>query len=134
MLLASRAYVEGFASGTLRSNCGKADAILSGSPTFDVLSGPKVRAFAACIIDPTNGTDVVIDRHAFDIAAGRTTDDNTRNILGRKGMYEYVADLYVRAARKVGISPAQLQAVTWVVWRENHAAYRAANVRRINGE
>lgn len=134
MVLASRVYVDGFASGTLKGNCSKADEIFHHAPTFEVLSGPKVRAFARCIIDPTDRESVVIDRHAFDVAYGEVTSDLMRGVLDRKGMYEHVAALYVEAARQVGISPCQMQAVTWVVWRENHAAYRAHNLRRVNGE
>ncbi len=127
--LAARTYAEGAASGTLGDNCRKANAILSGAAPEDTLSGPKVRAFYAAIADPTDSNAVVIDRHAFDIAIGHVTSDETRAVLGRKGVYERFADAYRKAARILGVAPSQVQAVTWVAWRRNHSQFRAANRR-----
>lgn len=118
VLLAARTYADGQASGTLGGNCRKAERILNGERWQDVLGGDKVRAFAATIADPTDPDAVVIDRHAFDVAVGRVTDDATRSVLSRKGVYERFAAEYRKVARTVGLSPAQVQAVCWVVWRE----------------
>jgi hypothetical protein len=85
-------------------------------------SGEKVRQFYACLTDPACDA-VCVDRHAFDIAAGRMTNDRVRKALDRKGVYGVVADTYrVTAALvslQVGITVAAsaVQAVTWVVWR-----------------
>lgn len=133
VLLASRVYVEGFASGCLKSNASKADAIYAGGAPLDILGGDKVRAFYGAIVDPSAG-HVVIDRHAFDIALGRRTDDAARGALGRKGAYDFVADLYREAARILGVSATVVQSVTWTVWRETSAAYSAANVRNLSAD
>jgi hypothetical protein len=130
MLLAARTYADGFASGCLKGNARKADAIYEGGEPLAILGGSKVRAFYGAILDPTAG-HVVIDRHAFDVALGRPTDDATRSILDRVGAYEYVADLYREAAAILGISATQVQAVTWTAWRETEAAYSAANLRAL---
>lgn len=117
MMLAIRAYEDGFASGTLFRNAAKANEILAGAEPLDVLGGNKVRNFFMAIADPDTGKGVCIDRHAFDIAVGRVTNDITRRMLDRKGVYENFADAYREAANIAGISPCQMQSVTWITWR-----------------
>lgn len=116
---AAIAFEEGTAMGLgLDNNCIKATRILHGENPLDVLGGNKVRAFYATILDPLcTSTIPVIDRHAFDIAIGKVTDDAAKHILGRKGMYDAFAKVYVNAAKRAGISAPQMQAITWVAWR-----------------
>lgn len=120
--LAVRAYADGSASGALYSSVAKADRILAGERADAVLGGDKVRAFWGVIADPTSDA-VVVDRHAFDIAVGRVTNNESRGALGRKGVYESFARAYVRAAKTISaetgmdVSASQVQAVTWTVWR-----------------
>lgn len=40
--------------------------------------------------------------------------------LGRVGVYEAIADAYRKVAHKLGIAPAVLQAITWIVVRGYH--------------
>ena len=115
--LAIRAYEDGYASGSLGRNCTKADQIMAGNDPLDVLKGDKVRAFFNCIAYPETSQTVCVDRHAFDIAHGRVTNDATRAALGRKGAYDTVARAYVRAADALGYGAPAVQAVTWTVWR-----------------
>lgn len=123
VMLAEKAFSEGKASGGLKRNCEKADKIMSGENPLDVLGGDKVRNFYLAILDPENSIGVVIDRHAFDICVGEVTNDKTRGILSRKGMYEKFSQAYISAAEQISIelgfkiSGCQLQAVTWVCWR-----------------
>lgn len=120
--LAHRTYLDGSASGALGANVVKANRIFNGEAPLDVLSGDKVRNFFQCIAEPSSDA-VCIDRHAFDIAVGKVTNNDSRAQLGRKGVYETFAKAYVRAARTLSklygthISPSEVQAVTWVVWR-----------------
>lgn len=102
----------------LTSNVRKAEAIFAGNDALDVLRGDKVRAFYLTIVEPYGDIDPVIDRHAFDIAVGERTDDKRRGILSRKGVYAEFAAVYREAALIAGIGAAQMQAVTWVAWRE----------------
>lgn len=102
----------------LKRNVAKAIRIYSGDNPLDVLGGDKVRAFYATILDPNGDIDPVIDRHAFDIAVGEVTDEKRRGILSRKGVYAEFAAVYREAARIAGIGSAQMQAITWVAWRE----------------
>jgi hypothetical protein len=113
--------------GTMRRSAGKAAAIVWGADPDAVVSGPKVRSFWHCIAHPETAQAVVIDRHAFDVAVGRVTDDATRGaFLNRRGGYAELADLYLRAARTLrrngdDVTAADLQAITWVTWRAHHA-------------
>lgn len=102
----------------LKNNVAKAERIYNGENPLDVLKGDKVTAFYRTILDPTGDIDPVIDRHAFDIAVGERTDEKRRGILGRKGVYHEFANVYRDAAKVAGIGAAQMQAVTWVAWRE----------------
>lgn len=102
----------------LSSNVNKACAIYKGANPEDILSGDKVTAFYRTIVDPTGDIDPVIDRHAFDIAVGEVTNDKRRQALSRKGVYHEFAMAYREAAKIAGIGSAQMQAITWVTWRE----------------
>jgi hypothetical protein len=102
----------------LTKNVAKAVRIYNGEDALDVLGGDKVRAFYLTILDPHGDVTPVIDRHAFDIAVGERTDEKRRGILSRKGVYSEFADVYREAARIAGIGAPQMQAVTWVAWRE----------------
>lgn len=104
--------------------------LVDGENPDDVVSGPKVRAFWHTIAHPDDPRAVVIDRHAVDVAVGKVTDDAFRGkLLGRKGGYDMVARCYTRAAQILNregmtppITPAELQAVTWVTWRNHKGA------------
>lgn len=104
----------------LYRNVAKAVRIYNGESNdpLDILGGDKVRAFYQTILDPTGDIDPVIDRHAFDIAVGERTDEKRRGILSRKGVYAEFAHVYREAAIIAGIGAAQMQAITWVAWRE----------------
>lgn len=115
---AAIAIERGNANGLgLAKNCAKADRILNGADPLDVLGGNKVRAFYATILDPHAMVIPVIDRHAFDIAVGMVTDEKARGTLSRKGEYDRFGEVYIDAANVAGISSSQMQAITWVSWR-----------------
>lgn len=122
MEVAINAYQTGEMTGCLYSNAMKANRIMAGEPADEVIGGRKVTAFFGVIADPTSDA-VVIDRHAFDIAVGRVTNDKSRGALSRKGVYDAFAAAYSTAARKLSVelgmpvSASQVQAVSWVVWR-----------------
>lgn len=116
---AAKVYGMGQAIGVhTRNNENKCNRILAGDDALDVLGGDKVRSFFFTIVDPHNPETIpVIDRHAFDIAVGRVTDNKTRGILSRKGVYARFADVYREAALIADIGAPQMQAVTWMQWR-----------------
>lgn len=122
----------------LKGSAVKALEILRGGETDEIVKGPKVRSFWHTIMDPSDPRAVVVDRHALDIAVGRVlTDEQRGRLLGRAGAYDALSTLYRRAARQAQKesffmtywTPAEVQAVTWVVWRRNHAATKKSNQR-----
>jgi hypothetical protein len=121
LILAQRFYLQsGLTGGTLSEAIGKANRIYAGENPREVLltsyRSQKTFNFFNNIIDPY-ADYVTVDRHAFDIAVGETTDDKTRKQLGRKGEYERFSDVYRAAATIFNIPPATMQAITWLVWR-----------------
>jgi hypothetical protein len=108
-------------------NAAKAVAIRDGADPATVVSGRKVTAFYRAIIGDPDA--IVIDRHAFDVAVGRRTDDRTRKALERVGQYDLFVAAYARAARELGVAPVVVQAVTWTVHRTTSSAFAGARTR-----
>ncbi len=131
--LAIRTYAErGISAGALGVSVRKADAIYQGADVLATLKAPKTSAFALVIADPTDTQNVVIDRHALSVAHGRQVTEPEVTALGRKGMYDVYATAYRKAAAEAGITASQMQAVTWVVWRETSIRV-SASVRKQAG-
>jgi hypothetical protein len=90
----------------------KAWDILVARPDYD---GAKITSFFCDIMGEFN---VTIDGHARNIAYDEKvglTDDRT-NIGVRE--YRALQAAYEEAARRIGLMPYQLQAITWRVWRD----------------
>jgi hypothetical protein len=120
----------------LKTNAHKAFAILGGIDPNEVVGGPKVRQFWFTIMNPSDPRAVVVDRHAFSVAAGKAlTDRELGQKTGALGTYDAVSEMYRRAARilsleiEATITPAEVQAITWTAWRREHAVTRKANRR-----
>ena len=99
----------------------KAWDILVARPSYNdvkaMLKGQKITSFFMDIMGEFN---VTIDGHARNIAYGERvglTDDRS-NIGVRE--YRALQAAYQEAARRVGLMPYQLQAITWRVWRDRH--------------
>lgn len=90
---------------------------------LDILRGRKVRSFYDNIWRPLTSREVTIDRHAYAIVLGvqpsgpRGGRPVNYNDLARPGRYDAVADAYRGVADECGLTPSQVQAITWVVWR-----------------
>jgi hypothetical protein len=100
---------------TYGQNVIKAERILTGqiSPfeAFSEKTGAKTYNFFYNILQPDSDQYVTVDRHAFKIATGR-------EYTGLKGkQYRIVKEHYIKAAKRIGISPPQLQAALWVQFR-----------------
>jgi hypothetical protein len=83
---------------------------------FSPKTGAKTYNFFMAILQPERSDTVVIDRHAFRVATGK---DYVGGL--KPGQYRIIADHYIKAARKLGILPNQLQAVLWVWYRNNNS-------------
>lgn len=87
------------------------DSLRSDDP-LNTLNGDKVKAFAANLLGDTE--QVTIDVWAVRAACGnRAKEVNLKHV----GVYAKIAKAYVKAARDLGIEPAHLQAITWIVVR-----------------
>jgi hypothetical protein len=81
------------------------------------LNGQKIRSFYSNI---RGLTEVTIDGHAYNIALGirqGLTSDKTN--MGKK-LYREMQEAYVKAAKRVGVKPHELQAITWTTWKREY--------------
>lgn len=106
---------------TFNKNKDKALAILNGVTPLDVLGGNKVRAFYECIAYPTSDA-VCVDGHAYSIWLGERVPTTKTPSISDK-LYSRIADDYRLAAKQINeitkefYSASQVQAITWVTWR-----------------
>lgn len=100
-----------------RNNVTKSERILLGEDPRDVLGGLKVRAFYECLLNPWNPADsaVCIDRHAKSIAMGYRVLDKDASVSPKQ--YALISAAYRAAANELQLAPHQIQAITWVAWR-----------------
>lgn len=99
----------------------RAREILNGSSPSEVLGGRKVRSFYKNLLCPEDPGPVTVDRHAVSIAIGIPLYGRHLRILERTGAYQAIAASYRSAARELDILPNQVQAVSWLAWRQVHA-------------
>lgn len=99
---------------TYGPNKKKALSIWKGSEPTKNLGRNKTLSFFECI----EGSDVqvYIDRHAAAVALGRRINDKERNQL-QGVLYEKIQNAYRIPASVLGLLPSELQAITWVHWR-----------------
>jgi hypothetical protein len=106
---------------TFSKNKEKALAILNGTPALEVLGGNKVRAFYQCIAQPA-GDAVCVDGHAYSIWLGERVPTTKTPSISDK-LYDRIANDYRLAAEQINnitkeyYSASQVQAITWVTWR-----------------
>lgn len=95
------------------------DILFGGSPDL-VLSGPKVRAFFQNLIG--NEMTVTVDSHAmhawlgnFEYGTGANGVVHAGSLQFSGSVYDACASDYVTLAAEQGVTPAQAQAVVWLV-------------------
>lgn len=103
---------EPIAAGTM-ANRRKAWRIANGEDPDAVLGGSKVRAFFANIMGDTEG--VTVDAWSARAAEGR---DNPNAPVRRR--YELLAESFRRVAERRGMTPRDVQAAVWTVYRRLH--------------
>jgi hypothetical protein len=117
--IATRALETGHVSGHVANAIRKATAIMNGTDPRDVLPmDAKTGQFFLCIADPGDPDAICVDRHAHDIAVGKVYGNGDRGLSAR-GRYWALGECYRTAARRLGIVPSELQAITWVVQIES---------------
>jgi hypothetical protein len=104
---------------TFNRNKEKAIRILGGESPRDVLGGLKVRAFYECIV---GGNVVCVDGHAYSIWLGQRVATSKTPKISPK-LYATIAQDYHLAASQINAitgkqyTGSQVQAITWVAWR-----------------
>ena len=111
----------GLSSGYLTLGLNKATAILKGADILKTLNGEKISNFYLSIVSQGR-KGVCIDRHSWSLSVNvRYAEGNIPNIKGKR--YAAAVAAHVQAAkilsREYGfeITPAQVQSVTWKLWR-----------------
>ncbi len=117
----------GFA--TWGPNRKKAQRILDGD--YDAISGNKVTAFYGAIMGATDS--VALDRWAIRVLLDNPTLGNDMIVPSGKKCYDYMAEVYKKAAEVVGINPSDIQAVTWTVYRNRYNG-KSKLSSRVNSE
>lgn len=127
--------VGGLESGYLKLGLSKATAILNGADIEATLKGDKTVNFYRSIVSAGAG-GVCIDRHAYSLAVNtRFEDGDIPTLKGKR--YEAVVACYTRAAKilsaeyGISLTPAQVQAVTWTLWRRKFWAVGAFDTHTI---
>lgn len=116
-LAGAYALVEtGTAPNCIGANVDRARAALDSDDPIGTLHGPKTHAFALNILGDQQA--VTVDVWAARIALGT---DATDNQMKRAGAYAALAHCYRLAAQRAGVTPATMQAVTWVVSRNGRS-------------
>lgn len=92
-------------------------ALSGGDPSlvFDAIVGPKINPFARCVAGDL--TAVATDRWAQRAAFDTLDDKKSTRWIRRNGVREDMIRAYEQAAKSVGIAPAVMQAIVWVVVR-----------------
>jgi hypothetical protein len=76
----------------------------------------KVQSFYQNIYDPTDPFPVTVDRHAKGIIYNDALVVKAKPHATRND-YDHYAEAYRQAAKKVDVLPSQMQAITWLAWR-----------------
>jgi hypothetical protein len=122
----------------------QAQQVLNGVNYNEAISprGHKIRNFAHLIEHGGDEHSVVVDRHAYSVAAGSRITDNafthaiSRTLSTAKG-YKHVADAYREAAARISehegqtIHPHQVQAATWLGQQAKNAAEESQDIADI---
>jgi|SRR6478672_3400463 len=103
---------------TLSNSAWLAHLIVNGAHPLDVIKGDKTRSFCQNIALNGVSDSCTIDVHAFSIAHAEPIP-SSRLTMGKR-LYRTISDAYKQAAQMNNVMATQMQAVTWVVWREMH--------------
>lgn len=107
-----------------------------------VLHGAKTVAFYRSIIDPDQTENVVIDGHGKSAALGVRVGNHdgyldTGGKSARPGIgvqrfeYAHLERAFLTAARKVGLLPAQFQAIVWLVWKRQSTGFTIQPIKAL---
>lgn len=103
---------------TLGNSARLAQRILDGEFALDVINGIKTRTFCENIALNGISDNVTVDVHAYSIAIGKATPSSQIKMGVR--LYREIEIAYRNAAKREDVMETQMQAISWVVWRDLH--------------
>lgn len=80
----------------------------------DILNGEKIKAFFLNILYPQKNTGVTVDRHTIEIAVGHKLTNHRLTVK----QYQFFQRAYMLASIELNYLPHEIQAMTWVFWRQ----------------
>jgi hypothetical protein len=101
-------------TGTMIAKCKSILQVNDMESICEILNGPKITSFFINIHFPDQRQVVTIDRHAQDIAFGQVLDVS-RSMTPLQ--YQFFINCYLIAGQRLNVPGYQVQAVTWVHWR-----------------
>ncbi len=118
----ARAFIlHGVRKGHVGAMINKAVRISETTDRFEIasiLNGQKIVSFYWNILNPMETNHVTIDRHAIGIALNGSNRKPLPSLQITAKQYKFIAECYKYTAEKLDVIPAELQAVTWVTYRE----------------
>lgn len=104
---------------TYGDNKFKALLILNGADPAEVLGEHKVFCFWDNLMNPRTSRRVTVDRHAWRVAFGRDLGPEVINKASKTaGAYARASDAYSEVADSLGLLPLEVQAITWLGFKE----------------
>lgn len=99
-----------------KTNVNKAYQILE-TGDVSIVNGPKVTVFFQSLLDPDKlERDLVLDGHAINVWRGLKTPLKNHKSPNKNEREAIIHD-YRKVADIVGLTPQQVQAVTWFIWK-----------------
>jgi hypothetical protein len=99
-----------------KTNVNKAYSILS-TGDLGVVNGPKVTVFFQSLANPKQlQRDLVLDGHAINVWRGQKAALKNLKGLTKRERVAVIQD-YKKVADIVGLTPQQVQAITWFIWK-----------------
>jgi hypothetical protein len=99
-----------------KTNVNKAYSILS-TGDLSVVNGPKVTVFFQSLANPKQlQRDLVLDGHAINVWRGQKAALKNLKGLTKRERVAVIQD-YKKVADIVGLTPQQVQAITWFIWK-----------------
>lgn len=114
---------------TLSNSANNAQRIIDGEHPLEVLKGDKTSAFCENIALDGFSDAVTVDVHAFSIAMGEPIPSSKLKM--GKVLYREIAQAYRDVANEAGLMPTQMQAITWVTWRDRYPKKAARKGEKI---
>lgn len=109
--------MQGIYAHPLPSVCAKCMRLMAGESPEDVVSGQKITRFWKSILSGGTCDEVCIDRWALRAAVPEWASVLAGDVTISPPAYSVLEAMYVEAARRVGITGPEFQAIVWCAVR-----------------